>query len=178
MSDFPAEPRRVVTGFAGGRATVVSDGVPPVVFNSPAFGTVELWRTAIPANLGDAETADGPLLLAPDNDGMLARFVYFPPPSERSDDDFGEALAAMGGGDAHDADAETAAMHATDSLDLIYVISGEIYAVLEETETLLKAGDTLIQRGTAHAWDNRGTETAVILAVQFGAREDSRPQDA
>lgn len=176
MSDFPTEPRRVVTGFADGRATIVSDGVPPVLFDSPAFNTVELWRTAIPASFGEAETADGPLLLAPANDGMLARFVYFPPPSERSDEDFGAALAAMGGGDAHDEDAETAAMHATDSLDLIYMVSGELYAVLEDTETLLRPGDTLIQRGTAHAWDNRGEETAVILAVQFGARGESRPQ--
>ena len=35
-------------------------------------------------------------------------------------------------------------------------------------ETLLKPGDTLIQRGTVHTWRNRGTEPCVMAAVLVG----------
>lgn len=32
--------------------------------------------------------------------------------------------------------------------------------MMDEEEYLLKAGDTVIQQGTNHAWSNRGTELA------------------
>jgi len=39
-------------------------------------------------------------------------------------------------------------MHRTKTLDYAIVLSGEIYAVLDEEEVLLKAGDVLVQQGT------------------------------
>jgi uncharacterized cupin superfamily protein len=45
------------------------------------------------------------------------------------------------------------------------VLEGEIYAVMEEEETLMRAGDVLIQRGTNHAWANRSDKTARIAFV-------------
>ena len=41
------------------------------------------------------------------------------------------------------------------SVDYAIVLSGEIHALMDEGEVLLKAGDVLIQRGTNHAWSNR-----------------------
>lgn len=40
---------------------------------------------------------------------------------------------------------------------------------MDEGETLLKAGDILIQRGTNHSWSVRGTEPCIVAAVLVGA---------
>jgi quercetin dioxygenase-like cupin family protein len=53
---------------------------------------------------------------------------------------------------------------------MVTVVSGELYAVLETAETLLRPGDTFIQRGTKHAWSNRGTEPVTVVAVMMAAK--------
>ena len=45
------------------------------------------------------------------------------------------------------------------------MIAGEIHAVMDTGETLLKAGDVLIQRGTNHAWSNRSDAYCRIAFV-------------
>ena len=52
-------------------------------------------------------------------------------------------------------DARHPAMHKTDTIDYALVLDGEIWALMDEGETLLRAGDCLVQRGTNHAWSNR-----------------------
>jgi quercetin dioxygenase-like cupin family protein len=49
------------------------------------------------------------------------------------------------------------------------VLSGEIYALVDQGETLLQPGDVLIQRGTSHAWSNRGSKPAVLAVVLIDA---------
>jgi uncharacterized cupin superfamily protein len=62
-------------------------------------------------------------------------------------------------------------MHRTETVDYAIVLEGEIWAVMDEDETLLRAGDVLIQRGTNHAWANRSGATARIAFVLIdGAR--------
>ena len=56
-------------------------------------------------------------------------------------------------------------MHETDTVDYAIVMAGEIWAILEDKETLLRAGNVLIQRGTNHAWANRSDECARIAFV-------------
>lgn len=56
-------------------------------------------------------------------------------------------------------------MHRNATVDYAIVLEGEIYAVMGEDETLMRAGDVLIQRGTNHAWANRSTTTARIAFV-------------
>ena len=46
---------------------------------------------------------------------------------------------------------------------------GEIFALMDEGEVLLKTGDVLVQRGTNHAWSNRTTQPAVIAFVLIDA---------
>jgi uncharacterized cupin superfamily protein len=60
-------------------------------------------------------------------------------------------------------------MHKTDTIDNCVVLSGEIWAVLDEGEVLLRAGDCLVQRGTNHAWSNRSEEPCVIAFVLIAA---------
>lgn len=60
--------------------------------------------------------------------------------------------------------------HRTDSIDYIIIMSGEIYMQIEGKETLLKAGDVLVQRGNIHNWENRGPEKCVLAAILIDAK--------
>jgi len=59
--------------------------------------------------------------------------------------------------------------HKTNSVDYAIVLSGEIYALMDEGEVLLKAGDVLVQRGTNHAWSNRTDAPAYLAFVLIDA---------
>ena len=59
--------------------------------------------------------------------------------------------------------------HATDTVDYAICLEGEIWAVLDEGETLMRAGDVLIQRGTYHAWSNRSGRVCRMAFVLVDA---------
>jgi uncharacterized cupin superfamily protein len=65
--------------------------------------------------------------------------------------------------------ARHATMHRTHSIDYAVVISGEIDMLLDDSEVHLRAGDVLVQRGTRHAWVNRGSESCRIAFVLIDA---------
>lgn len=56
-------------------------------------------------------------------------------------------------------------MHRTETIDYITVLQGELTLVLTQHEIVLRPFDTVVQRGTSHAWANRGSETALFAAV-------------
>ena len=61
-------------------------------------------------------------------------------------------------------------MHRSDTVDFIYVLSGEIWLELDAgQERLLREGDTAIQNGTRHAWRNRSGKPCQLLIVMAGA---------
>jgi quercetin dioxygenase-like cupin family protein len=61
--------------------------------------------------------------------------------------------------------------HRTDSIDYAVVITGEIHMELDNgVESVLKAGDVLVQRGTIHNWVNKGTEVCIIAFVLISAK--------
>jgi uncharacterized cupin superfamily protein len=60
-------------------------------------------------------------------------------------------------------------MHCTDTIDYAIVLEGEITAVFEMDETVMRAGDILIQRGTPHAWANRSGKPARVAFVLIDA---------
>lgn len=61
-------------------------------------------------------------------------------------------------------------MHTSDTVDFEYIISGEVWLELDDgKQVLLKAGDTVIQNGTRHAWRNKGTEPFKMIVGQIGA---------
>ena len=61
-------------------------------------------------------------------------------------------------------------MHRTHSVDYGIVLSGEIDMLVDEDEVHLTAGDVVIQRGTNHAWANRGTKPCRIAFVLIDAK--------
>jgi quercetin dioxygenase-like cupin family protein len=61
-------------------------------------------------------------------------------------------------------------MHTTDTVDFEVVLSGEVVLELDDgAEVTLRAGDTVVQNGTRHAWRNRGDVPAVIAVGIIGA---------
>jgi quercetin dioxygenase-like cupin family protein len=64
----------------------------------------------------------------------------------------------------------TSPMHRTETIDYVVVISGEIDMDMDDSSVTLRAGDTLVQRGTNHAWANRSKEAARVAFVLIDAQ--------
>jgi mannose-6-phosphate isomerase-like protein (cupin superfamily) len=61
-------------------------------------------------------------------------------------------------------------MHTTDTIDFEYIVSGEIWLELDDgIEVHLKAGDTVVQNGTRHAWRNKSSEPCQMVVCLIGA---------
>jgi mannose-6-phosphate isomerase-like protein (cupin superfamily) len=170
--------RRVLTGHdSEGRSTFISDGLAPNVKEMkptfPGLALTDLWETnAAPAsNEGMADAAERPVRLEPPKNGTIVRIVEFPPDRTRpADSDSRAGFKAIGAGHAQDRHSSDPMMHKTATVDYIIVLKGEIYAVMETGEKLLKAGDVLIQRGTMHSWSVRGDEPCVVAAILVSAK--------
>jgi quercetin dioxygenase-like cupin family protein len=60
--------------------------------------------------------------------------------------------------------------HRTETADYVVVLSGTIDMELENDEVIhLKPGDVVVQRGTVHAWVNRGSVAAVTAFILIDA---------
>jgi len=168
--------RRVVTGHtADGKSTFLTDGPAPNVMemkSMPGLALTDLWETArAPAsNAGAADAAARAVRLEPPRGGTIVRIVEFPPDSAwRDRADAREAFESIQAGHAPDETSADPMMHKTNTVDYIIVLKGEIYAIMDQGETLLRPGDVLIQRGTNHSWSVRGTEPCIIAAVLVSA---------
>ena len=112
-----------------------------------------------------------PQRLPPPKNGSKFRVVEYPPDSKRVAALHGptHARRQVGGLCARPANKRHPGFHKTDTIDYAIVLSGEIYALMDEGEVLLKAGDVLIQRGTNHAWSNRTEQPCCIAFVLIDA---------
>ena len=169
--------RRVLTGHdAGGRSTFIADGEAPNVKEMTAItglALTDLWETgAAPAsNIGLKDAAARPVHLEPPKNGTILRIVEFPPDSAwRGATDGSAGFKAIGAGHAQDKSSADPMMHKTSTVDYIIVLKGEITAIMETGEKLLRAGDVLVQRGTNHSWSVRGAEPCIIAAVLVSAK--------
>jgi len=169
--------RRVVTGHdSDGKAVVVSDvdaAIIQIGESRPGAQLNNLWRTdTTPAAIsGPEETVVEKFTLHPPERGTIFRVVEFPPedPELLKTIDGRAAFASIGAGDAFVEGARHPFMHRTETIDYAVVISGSITMLLDDSEIELTAGDTLIQRGTNHAWSNRGTKPCRIAFVLVDA---------
>jgi mannose-6-phosphate isomerase-like protein (cupin superfamily) len=174
---MPKRPRRVVTGHdARGRSVVIMDGESPYSFFLEKAGGLqltELWETpSSPAdNSGAKDAADHERRIEPVDGGSVFRIIEYPPDRVRlATIDPESFYPAMGAEAAGKAERRHPGMHKTNTVDYAIVLSGEIYAVLDQSEVLLRAGDCLVQRGTRHAWSNRTGEPCVIAFVLVAAK--------
>jgi quercetin dioxygenase-like cupin family protein len=140
--------RRIVTGHdAAGRAMVKSDqslAARPAADDGAWF--TRLWTTTSwPADNLDATDGAGLASGLAAANGSVLRIVDMAP-GHRSP------------------------MHRTQSLDYGIVLQGEVDLELDDGRIVsLAAGDVVIQRGTIHAWINRGRRPARLAFVLLGA---------
>jgi mannose-6-phosphate isomerase-like protein (cupin superfamily) len=164
--------RRVVIGSdSDGRSVVASDD--EVV--APASGFVTVWD------------GDAPPLLPSDGQRPAVGPAFFPPPggfrtvvfsmapeSSRPpvQDTEAERVATIRGALRRRPD-DAPGMHQTDTVDIEYVLDGEIDLELDNgVEVHLSAGQWVVQNGTRHSWHNRGTRPCTIIAFFVGASRD------
>lgn len=170
--------RRVVTGHnPAGQSLIVQDEVSPFTFetdHAPGLVVTDLWKTYYQTDIREsAETCTHKVTLAPPSGGSVFRTVQFPPDHTYMDTwDAHASFEAMGeAGALNERPGKKPGMHRTSTLDYAFVMLGEIWAVMDEGETLLRAGDVLIQRGTNHGWSNRSEALAVVAFVLIDAHE-------
>ena len=177
MSESLPSIRRIVTGDdAKGRSRVVEDAPAAAVRTvpeRPGYRAVNLWRTTqTPASINDPDSISNHEGILPPKQGTILRIIDFPPePADPAERD--RRIRATFGGIFHDAQHDGRkhpGMHLTHTVDYAILLEGEIWAVMDEGETLMRAGDVLIQRGTNHAWANRSNKTARIAFVLIDAR--------
>jgi len=155
--------RRIVTGHnSKGKSVFLIDGDAPNSFslpNIPQMVITDLWVThdAPGSNSGvvDEAPAGKPIILHPPKRGSVFRVADLPPDSEFKDVNMTSLLGQIQASDALDSDARHFWFHKTSTVDYAIVLEGEIWAMMDEGETLMRTGDVLIQRGTNHSWSNR-----------------------
>jgi len=144
----------------------------------PGFDLRNLWvTTETPARLELPDRIGEFLGFMPPERGTVIKYIDFPPeprdPAERArveaETAKRQANAPPERGMRRHADGPHVGMHETDTIDYAIVLEGEIYAVMEEGETLMRPGDVLIQCGTSHSWDNRSAEICRVLFVMIDA---------
>jgi hypothetical protein len=170
--------RRVVTGHnAEGKSVFVVDDTAKHVFTrGPGSAVVtEMWETTeTPAsNHGSGDAIDRKMRLPPPKNGSVFRIIEYPPDKERVTA-LNRERASGDDGSGHNAAFDRDSprhpgFHKTDTIDYALVLSGEIWALMDEGEVLLKAGDVLVQRGTNLAWSNRTDEPAYLAFVLIDA---------
>ena len=183
MPTSPRTFRRIVTGHDdGGNAIIASDAPPTRVHGiggpgGPTF--YEVWNTReTPAVIGrrSGEPAEGGLSLAPPAGGTRIRVIDFPPESAVIRDlTAAEAMAKfdeMGGAGAarSQRDAPHPLMHRTQTIDYGIVLEGELTLIVDRGETIVRAGDIVVQRGTNHAWSNRSGNPCRVAFVLIDGR--------
>ncbi|WP_313580066.1 cupin domain-containing protein [Chishuiella sp.] len=153
-------PRRIVTGIKNGKSTITEDKtVENVVEHFPNLIISDIWNTQqSPANLNFENKIPNLGFPQTPKNGTYFRYVSIPPDKELGIEIKPNEPHPM--------------MHQTPTLDYIIILSGELYLIVEDGETLLKPGDIVIQRGTNHAWSNRSTEPCIQLAVLIDAKEE------
>src|SRR2546425_690498 len=171
---MPGKVRRIVTGVNGaGRSHILSDTLLPtaeVAAGAPV--RAGLWTTdSSPASNKGAHdpVPDGVILRTPpaDRGGSVIRITDIPPDRQQAYDPAN--LRQRGCKTTPDRSAKHPGFHATDTVDYAVCLEGEIWAVLDDDETLMRPGDVLIQRGTYHAWSNRSDRIARMLFVLIDA---------
>lgn len=156
---------RVVTGYDDdGRPAILRQGEPPVVIHAGRYTTTELWvsdRSPIGPSADDASTREW--ALEPPPGGACFRIVEIAPT------DAGETEVSAVALDAgHD---EFQEAHATDTLDYVTVLRGQVTLIVGDSEVTLGPGDSVVQQpGVPHDWQNRGAEPAVMIGVLVSAR--------
>ena len=170
--------RRVATGqTADGKSVVVSDEQlePITVSLLPGAEYHVVWGSDTPVTLPASGHQPVARSWFPLPGGFRFIFVRFPafsfstatdPPSEAALAEYREKLPGLG----EVMEPDNPGMHSSDTVDFVYIISGEIWLELDDgAEVRVGAGDCVVQNGTRHAWRNKSAEPCLAAAALVAA---------
>ncbi len=166
--------RRIVTGHNQSRKSIITIDGPPArsICGEDVGGLFEIWNTnGLPIDTtDDKDRADSEIILSPPSNGTKFRYFQINPTPESVPWDVLQDLAAEAfnriGAAHHRIDtSKHPAMHKTETIDYIILLKGDVSLLLDEEEVRLEPFDTVVQRGTNHAWVNHGDEPALLIAV-------------
>ncbi len=170
--------RRVLTGDdAAGHSAIIADGPSPAVRlvpERPGYRVTNIWRTgAAPADVNAPDSIAEHQGVSPPAGGTVLRIIDFPP-EPKDPDELARMMEATFGSMYRDAQhapkpGEHPGMHRTGTVDYALMLEGEMVAIMDKQETVLRVGDVLIQRGTNHAWANRSGKPARMAFVLITA---------
>jgi hypothetical protein len=173
--------RRVVTGKdETGKAIAVMDGVATTIHRREELGVTNtlLWVTDSTSSdlFSNRKNVLNTMIgVAPPTGGTIFRVIEFAPEREVKADYETRLRIFRGLGLAPEGSScdkpRDAGMHRTKTVDYVLILSGEIDLLLDDSEVHLKSGDVLIQRGTNHAWVNRGTAPCQVAFILIDAKE-------
>ncbi len=172
--------RRVVTGKdATGKAIAMIDAAATAVHRREELGVTNtlLWVTdSNPADLSNREdVANKWIGIVPPPGGTIFRIIEFAPEREVKADYETKLRIFQGLGLAPEGESSQKprdpGMHRTKTIDYALILSGEIDMLLDDSEIHLKSGDVVIQRGTNHAWVNRGEKPCRVAFVLVDAKD-------
>jgi mannose-6-phosphate isomerase-like protein (cupin superfamily) len=160
--------RRIITGHdERGRSVVVADKSPRELGSF-----CEMWATDGPAaGYGPQDAvAERWVKLEPPERGTIFRFFRVDPDDPAIDADelerrVAKGFASVGAAHCRPDTSRSPHMHRTRTIDYIIVLEGSVTLLLDEGEVDLEPHDVVIQRGTNHAWINRGTAPALLAAI-------------
>ncbi len=178
----PKPVRRIVTiDDERGASRAAADEPSPDVRTDPArpgYASTRIWVTTaspprIPRQYRDALLL--PHMMVPPPHGSVCRIVTIPPDAawrgKVGASDVVSHFQAMGAPRAStfSRSAPHPYMQQTRTLDFCLILEGEVTLVLDSEEVALKAGDTVVQRGTNHAWSNRSAKPCRIAISSHDA---------
>ncbi len=161
---------RVVTGYDdSGAPAIIRQGEPPTVIRAGRYVTTELWVTdRTPPAVANDDNSTRSWALEPPPGGTCFRIVEIARAGGAAD---GGQPAGAGGDQVDAAHEGFQDAHATQTLDYVTVISGQVTLVVADTEVTLGPGDSVVQQpGVPHDWQNRSAERAVMVGVLLSAR--------
>jgi mannose-6-phosphate isomerase-like protein (cupin superfamily) len=167
---MPRESRRVITGHD-------SDGKSVVIIDGPPAASGAFWFTdAAPADNGAAgDAAQLVRKLEPPLGGTIFRYAVIPPEdpnvsAEERERTTARLFAQMDAAHCRTDTRRHPGMHKTRTVDYVVLLSGEVTMLLDKGEVDLKPFDVVVQRGTSHAWVNKGKQPAILAAVLVDAK--------
>jgi len=180
MADDIKPIRRIVVrdNSDGTLSGALCDAPSPDVYTDPArpgFAATRLWVTdRTPARIQN-ETLNTPHTIEPPRAGSLCRYLQIPPDAawkgKVGSKQVQAYFAAMGspGASTYSAAASHPYMQKTHTLDFALIIEGEVTLVLDLEDVKLSAGDTVVLRGTNHAWSNCSDKPCIIAMSMHDA---------
>jgi hypothetical protein len=141
--------------------------------------TAEIWRTGAEAvSALNGEVPQPSLTLEPPPDGSV--FCLFQIGPQQNELHLSEAerehmyakhFQSMKASHCRPDTSRHPGMHRTATLDYIVVLTGRVTLLLDDEDINLEPFDVVVQRGTNHAWVNRGSVPALLMSVMIDDAE-------